>query len=344
MTIATTTATTTMSTTAEGNTERSLDSQYQGRGSFCSANIQHSTFPTEIFEEIILRFGPVHPYLPMEEDGIVERRTRLSTLCSCALTCRAWLPISRMCLYRDLTFISSEKASFELLVKSLEANPWLQTLVFGLAILDNDEDFTPSLTQSSTMSDEISRSWALMLAGKLPYLRDLTLTLARGLGCHPYFYRSLRTFSNVTSLTLAWKSSGSFHDLLAFLGAFPYLREVMLVGFKWSPRGIRELRAPPRSRFPPLTVLAIQSDGENGPQVWQPVSYAIMQAAADTVQSLYLEEGSIAYYALVSLQVQFYTVGSPAWGPSTSMCSRSVIWRTLTIPVLSDGYGSWRRL
>ncbi|KAH9888580.1 hypothetical protein C8Q73DRAFT_710863 [Cubamyces lactineus] len=282
---------------SDRNPWRPSDAQDQARDSFHSADILNSTFPTEIFEKIILQFGPFYPYLPMEEDGVLERRMRMSTLCSCALTCRAWLPTSRMCLYRDLTFISCEKTSFELLVESLDANPWLRTLVLGLSVLDNDEDFTPSLTQSSTAGEEISRTWALLLAGKLPNLRDLTLTLARGLGCHPYFFRSLRGFGGVTSLTLAWKGSGSFHDLLTFLVSFRYLREVMLVGFAWTPRGVRELRVPPRSRFPPLTVLAIQSDGENEPQVWQPLSHGIIQAAAETIKSLYLEETSIPYEA-----------------------------------------------
>ncbi|KAI0654722.1 hypothetical protein C8Q70DRAFT_467987 [Cubamyces menziesii] len=226
-----------------------------------------SAFPTEIYEQIIEEIGPNKILLPLLEEGVFDRRTRLSTLCACALTCRAWLPTSRTYLYRQLTFIGSENTALELLVRSLEANPWLRTLVHDLNVIDSDAEFTPGIIQPPSSvprepTRDISRTWALILAGKLPYVRDMGLALARGLTCHPQFVRSLHTFTAVSSLSLAWKGSGTFQDLLKILTAFSGLRRLLMYGAAWTPRGAQKLVLP-RDRFPPLVVLTIESEGEN---------------------------------------------------------------------------------
>ncbi|KAH9890696.1 hypothetical protein C8Q73DRAFT_793122 [Cubamyces lactineus] len=258
-----------------------------------------SAFPTEIYEQIVQEIGPNRIVLPLMEDGVLDRRTRLSTLCACALTCRAWLPTSRTYLYRQLTFIGTEKAALELLVRSLEANPWLRTLVYDLNVIDNDAEYTPGMVTDQTLSipeptRDISRTWALILAGKLPYVRDIGLALARGLTCHPQFVRSLHTFTAVASLSLAWKGSGTFQDLLKLLTAFSGLRRLLVYGASWAPRGARKLVLP-RRRFPQLVVLTIETDGESKPGLWQRVSYGIIQAAGPTLKVLFLEETSIPY-------------------------------------------------
>ncbi|KAI0653652.1 hypothetical protein C8Q70DRAFT_597016 [Cubamyces menziesii] len=225
--------------------------------------MRDSTFPTELFEAIIQEVRPCRLILPLEQDDFSEYRKRLYTLCSCARTCRAWAPTSRLCLYSRLIFISTEKKSFELLVRSLDGNPWLQTLVRGLSIIDNDDDYTPPIPRYSTAAGSISHTWALMLMGKLPRLQDIGFALARGLACHTHLSRALRTFSTVTSLSLAWKHSGSFEDLLKLILVFPALRNLMIHGSLWTPNGRRELHVPPRRHFPRLTALTIESEGQD---------------------------------------------------------------------------------
>ncbi|KAI0328096.1 hypothetical protein GY45DRAFT_1029069 [Cubamyces sp. BRFM 1775] len=252
-----------MSEPGSSSSHRYTKPSVHSRGSTVVQPPSGSAFPTELYEEIIQEIGPNRIMLPLAEEGELDRRTRLSTLCACALTCRAWLPTSRTYLYRQLTFIGTDKVALELLVRSLEANPWLRTLVHDLNVIDNDEEYTPGIVPPSTSSAwDISRTWALILAGKLPCLRDIGLALARGLTCHPQFVRSLHAFTAVTSLSLAWKGSGTFQDLLKLLTAFSGLRRLLVYGAAWAPRGAKKLVLP-RRRFPPLAVLTVESDGEN---------------------------------------------------------------------------------
>ncbi|KAI0325695.1 hypothetical protein GY45DRAFT_207516 [Cubamyces sp. BRFM 1775] len=259
--------------------------------------IPSSTFPTEIYEGILEQIGPFYTMIPLVESSIFERDTKLATLCSCALTCRAWLPTSRTCLYRNLTFTTADKTSFEHFVRSLEENPWLKTLIKALDIIDIDEDFTPALVRQPLEHEmDISQTWALMLAGKLPRLHTLGVAFANHLTRPSQFVKSLQTFSAVTTLSLAWKASGTFTDLFRFIASFHNLRRVMVYGAQWAPKGPRNIICP--RRFPMLSVLSIVSDGCTEGTVWRDVAYALLQAVAASIGILFIEDANIPYDSL----------------------------------------------
>ena len=180
-----------------------------------------SPLPTEIYEEIIEWVDALELRLfERKRLSVGQRRIRLSALHSCALTCRAWLPTSRACLYGHLIFISTDKAPLERLVQSLDANPWLRTLITRFDVIADANWFISDVCGSVTHASNpqptstISHTWAFMLAGKLPCLHSITVALSDGLARRPQFVRALQTFSIVSTLSLAWFESGSVADLL----------------------------------------------------------------------------------------------------------------------------------
>ncbi|KAH9888554.1 hypothetical protein C8Q73DRAFT_710665 [Cubamyces lactineus] len=206
-----------------------------------------SKFPTEVYEEII-RW--VHLGL-----SIKERQIRLSALCSCALTCRAWLPVSRACLYSNCTLYGEDKTSLDHLVRSLDANPLLRTLVTQLNVLATvtRTRAQPHHSTTSKPPSTILNTWSLILAGKLPRLHTLNLACSDKLARHPQSIRSMQTFSAITTLSLLWSDLATFADLMKFLAVFPNLQSVTLTGIllkgKGAPQAIRPRRFPALSRL-----------------------------------------------------------------------------------------------
>ncbi|KAI0329388.1 hypothetical protein GY45DRAFT_1324981 [Cubamyces sp. BRFM 1775] len=257
-----------------------------------------SAFPAEIDDAIFEWVAAYQSWSPMRRAAIT-RRTKLSmaTLCSCALTCRAWLPTSRACLYRRLVLRGSDRTSLERLVRSFETNPWLRTLISELDIVEDTElapnpSGPPRRILNLKRADDISHTWALILAGKLPSLHTLGVAFPDGLARHPQFVRSMRTFGAVTTLTLEWKSSGTFTDLFRLIAAFPNLRTVILHGTMWAPKGTRPVI--PSHRFPPLSRLTIMNGWFSKDTVSTDVTYTFLQVVADSVKILYLDApGSI---------------------------------------------------
>ncbi|KAI0324806.1 hypothetical protein GY45DRAFT_332891 [Cubamyces sp. BRFM 1775] len=224
-----------------------------------------SRFPTEIHEEIIYW---VHLLYDLSRRlSIEERQIRLLALCSCALTCRAWLPASRAYLYSNFTFFANDTASLDLLVRSLDANPWLQTLITRVNVYDQvtNCNTTPASHTCPKPTPKppgtISNTWAILLAGKLPRLHTLNLAFAdHGLARHPRLVRSLQTFSTVTALSLTWRSyssgPGTFADLLKNLAMFPNLQSASLTGLVCRRLGAASPVVRPR-RFPALSKLLL---------------------------------------------------------------------------------------
>ncbi|KAI0325685.1 hypothetical protein GY45DRAFT_206928 [Cubamyces sp. BRFM 1775] len=244
--------------------------------------------PTEIHEEIIQWAGLSQPWSTQTVVSVSARHTRLSTLYSCALTCRAWLPTTRTYLYHDLTFIRNDKVSLERLVRSLEADPWLQTLIYNLNIVD---DVAPGSRPFGT----ISNAWVHMLAYKLPHLRALGVVFPDGLAQHPRFFKSMRALgSSVMVLSLEWNCCGSFADLFRLLAVFPNLLDLTLDGTMWTPTGIRPVF--PLRRFPSLCRLAIVNchSGDNH-ALWREVTYMLLQAVANSIEVLELEEACMPF-------------------------------------------------
>ncbi|KAH9888571.1 hypothetical protein C8Q73DRAFT_190189 [Cubamyces lactineus] len=249
-----------------------------------------SAFPTEIYEEIISWVDHIQPWsLRYHEQCITAYQLRRSTLYSCSLTCRAWLPTSRTCLYHHLIILSTARIPFERLVQSLDANPWLRALPEIISVIDTHGELAtgPQRPESERVGD-ISHTWPVILASKipkLPCLRTLRVTLVGGLSRHPQYVRSLRMFNSITALSLAWSFSGSLADLLRLITAFPNLRTLSLLATGWRPRARHNVVLP--RQFPQLFHLAVRNPGCLGyDPVWRDVSRILLQAVASSIKIL----------------------------------------------------------
>ncbi|KAI0666349.1 hypothetical protein C8Q78DRAFT_469204 [Trametes maxima] len=283
-----------------------------------------SFFPTEICEEIIkhvdagrLLFNADNP----------DYRAQLATLSACALTCRAWLPTSRVCLYHNISFSKTDVRSLERLVWSLNANPMLRDLVVNLQILDNGGPVNlasstrevdssqprpadqPRL-RSPRVPSHVPQLWWPMLAGKLPRLQALTLFFDSGLSLpHPRSAAWLRTFSTVTKLSLAWRASGTYADLFRILSAFSRLRSLFLVGLGWIAQGAPRIDEVPRRAKPPsvsaLTVLLGNNDDRSSMRA---VFHGLLFSVASTIETLHVAELVIPpYESSPSMEEHSYT-------------------------------------
>ncbi|KAI0653642.1 hypothetical protein C8Q70DRAFT_596490 [Cubamyces menziesii] len=266
-----------------------------------------SAFPTEIYERIIICVDLTcvwslpdcseNPLEPPKNLSIEAHRGRLSTLYACALACRAWFPASRFALYRDLVFLSTDRISFERLVQSLNANPWLGMLLHTLSVIDNHKTSGTSLPiPTSDCVGDISNTWPVILASKtskLPRLHTLHLTLVDGLTRYPQYIRSMRTLNSVTTLSLAWRSSGSFADLFRLIAAFPNLRTLSLDAEHWIPMG--SLTVLPPRRFPQLSQLTIVASPSLEHKLWGGLSYVLLQAVASSIKVLDIPVSCIPY-------------------------------------------------
>ncbi|KAI0653644.1 hypothetical protein C8Q70DRAFT_596665 [Cubamyces menziesii] len=261
-----------------------------------------STFPTEIYERIIQWVSNRTQVRSIQAEKLSLKAylSRLSTLCSCALTCRAWLPTSRACLYHHLAFFSIDRISFERLVCSLNAKPWLGTLIVALAVIDNHKTTVDSKVSNSERAGDISHTWPIILAGKiskLPHLHTLHLTFADGLARHAQYMTSLqRIGTTVTTLSFRWYYSGSFADLVRIISVFPNLRTLTLVGRLWTPKG--NSSGIPLRRFPPLSKLAITNSQPYKDDMWKDITYKILRLTASSIDVLELDEACVPYLLL----------------------------------------------
>ncbi|KAI0325683.1 hypothetical protein GY45DRAFT_206594 [Cubamyces sp. BRFM 1775] len=259
-----------------------------------------SAFPTEIYERIIGWIGNLTQVwsLHAEKLSMEAYRIKLTTLYSCALTCRAWLPMSRVCLYHQPTFLSPNRIPFERLVQTLDAKPWLGNLINALAVIDNHKSTMDSKVSDRDCAGDISHTWPVILSGRissLPRLCTLHVTLADGLARHPQYIRSMRTIgSAVTTLSLEWYHSGSFADLFRLISAFPNLRTLMLAGGLWAPNGTRT--AISSRHLPPLSRLTITNSQPYKDGVWKEITYRMLQAAADSIAIIELDPACVPYF------------------------------------------------
>ncbi|KAJ8481182.1 hypothetical protein ONZ51_g6165 [Trametes cubensis] len=248
-----------------------------------------STFPTEIYEEIIGWADLSRLWSHQEQKlSIKAHRTRRATLYSCALACRAWLPTSRACLYQHLTIFSTDRVLFEHLVRSLSTNSNLRTLIRTISVIDTHKDSVtrPEVPGAKRVGD-IAHTWPVILAGqvfKLPCLHTINITLIDGLTRYQHYTRSLRTFNTLTTLSLVWSSAGSFADLVRLIATFPNLRSLSLKAEYWVPKGPHILK-PPR-QLPPLSQLTIVDSPNLSHDVWGEVNRILLQAVAGSIKIL----------------------------------------------------------
>ncbi|KAI8986799.1 hypothetical protein BD414DRAFT_43358 [Trametes punicea] len=200
-----------------------------------------SVFPIEIYEQIIEDIGQ-EALDPIDRSPLYRSRA-LKTLWSCALTCRAWVPKSNACLYRQLTF-SQDDVIMRPLLQTLDAHPALRTLVTELTITRRNVTNTTRSSQAAVNASPFTRPdsvrcmlFPIIMAHRFPRLEHLRLNPdgdfyrgeeTRGIIVHRAFLASLRTFRSVVKLSLCRVLFESYPDLEKILFAFPCLEIVAL--------------------------------------------------------------------------------------------------------------------
>ena len=126
------------------------------------AGLLPSAFPTEVYEHII----DFIPHSKAGDGGVCATR---SALCSCALTCRAWLPRSRHLLYQSVTLHVSRDSVRDQdvmgrLTRTLLASSFIAGLLHHLTVYD-----------ASMLNNSFSLALPLMFVCTLPNLHTLTI-------------------------------------------------------------------------------------------------------------------------------------------------------------------------
>ncbi|KAM5544415.1 hypothetical protein V8D89_002075 [Ganoderma adspersum] len=119
-------------------------------------------FPTEVYEQVI-------DFIPRTKAGQDGVRATRSALCSCALTCRAWLPRSRHLLYQSVTLYVSRDSVRDQdvmgrLTRTLLASSFIADLLHHLTISD-----------VSMSNNSFALALPLMFVCTLPNLHILTI-------------------------------------------------------------------------------------------------------------------------------------------------------------------------
>ncbi|KAI0359064.1 hypothetical protein OH77DRAFT_1131880 [Trametes cingulata] len=198
-----------------------------------------SAFPTEIYERIV-----EYAYMQLHSQEYITRGAcRISsgastTLRACALTCRAWLRIRRICLYRRLKLTPvSDSGALNHLIATLDASPTLRELVLELEVvwaprMEQMERDTMCGSHSALSHGDCNswHSWPVLLAGKLPRLRRVDLMSGSKLPLRHASRAFLRTFNSVVELNLYWHGESSLSEVARWLSSFPQVRCLSLDG------------------------------------------------------------------------------------------------------------------
>lgn len=180
--------------------------------------IMVSIFPTEIYEHIIDAVG--HSWKPHR------------TLRSCALTCRAWLPRSRMNIFRSMSFASVGAEGIHKFSQILDNAPHLQLLVEEVKVSMSDHPLG-----ARPQTREAIEILPIILWGKLPVLRALRLSAINRntapLALHRLFFPCLSQFSTITTLTLYHVTYSRFGDFAQMLRALRNLRNLECGQVRW---------------------------------------------------------------------------------------------------------------
>ena len=199
-----------------------------------------SVFPTEIYEQVI--------------DSLAQFQKPHKALRNCALVCWAWVPRSRLCLFRSISFASTGSEGVHRLAKLLDEAPHLRLLI---------QEVKLSMTQhplgSGPQSRETIEILPFLLYGKLPALRNLRLSAmnrnARPLSFHSSFFPALAGFQAVTTLGLyhvTYARSGDFVRMIAIL---PNLQTLECGYIGWIHRDSHI--------FDPLRISTLRFEGAN---------------------------------------------------------------------------------
>ncbi|KAJ3478901.1 hypothetical protein NLI96_g9430 [Meripilus lineatus] len=178
------------------------------------AETDHSSWrlPLEICEKVVQFVEDIDDSDPFGE------RTRWS-LYSCALVCRDWVPISRICLFRRVELADDRTAiSF---MDTVVASPGLGVYV---------QDLTIDL-------DQKQKGWIYQLLQVLPpRLPNLDHLEYRKLPVlHPLFFGLSPRFTTVSSVRLSLLERWSFREIVRLVSGFKNLKKLEVLSGRWVP-------------------------------------------------------------------------------------------------------------
>ena len=224
------------------------------------AGLLPSAFPTEVYEHII----DFIPHSKAGDGGVCATR---SALCSCALTCRAWLPRSRHLLYQSVTLHVSRDSVRDQdvmgrLTRTLLASSFIAGLLHHLTVYD-----------VSMLNNSFSLALPLMFVCTLPNLHTLTiretiLPLAVTSAC----CLAISKLTSVAALTLYAVVFADVSVLGRVLAALPGLHDLTLnnVLYASEMHGVERGTTPgplDASRMPRVRRLSMTVPGASGGEV-----------------------------------------------------------------------------
>ncbi|KAI0754587.1 hypothetical protein C8Q80DRAFT_376110 [Daedaleopsis nitida] len=162
-----------------------------------------SVFPIELYEQIIDAVASCYPRM--------ARPHRDKTLQSCALTCTAWLPRSRMNLYRSVSFAAAGSAGLHRFARLLDSATHLQPLVSEVKLTMGDHPLG-----AGPETREAIEILPIILCGRLPNIRSLRVSAMNRNGAplalHRAFFPCITQFATVTKLVLYNVTFARFSD------------------------------------------------------------------------------------------------------------------------------------
>ena len=182
-------------------------------------------FPIEIYEHIV---DCIHS----DDAGTDGVRNMQKALCSCALTCQAWLPRNRFLLYQSITVNSSgdhahNQDVMRRLAGTMNSSAHLTDLIRHLTVCPITSFSKPG----------VASVLPLLLVNTLPKLHTLTIHEST-LIVNPAFCHSVAKFSALATLNLTlivFANISAFRRLLAALQSLRYLK---LENVSWQTVGI----------------------------------------------------------------------------------------------------------
>ena len=177
-----------------------------------------SVFPTEIYEHII--------------DCIGQWKRSRKTLRNCSLTCWAWVPRSRLNLFRCISFASTGSDGIYRFSRLLDEATYLRSFIQEVKISMGDHPLG-----ARPQTREALEILPVILYGKLPTLRTLRLSAmnrhSRPLSLHPSFFPSLAQFRTVTSLVLYHVTFARSADFVRTIASLPLLKILECGQVEW---------------------------------------------------------------------------------------------------------------
>ncbi|EJF60583.1 hypothetical protein DICSQDRAFT_161982 [Dichomitus squalens LYAD-421 SS1] len=224
--------------------------------------------PIEIYEQIIDSVG-----IGVGARDYVVSVAR-ATLCSCCLTCQAWLPRSRALLYKSITLKaprpSDLQISFQKLVRTILDSPLIAALVENI-----------TLSELSASKSGVASVLPILLIGRLPHLRTFTIHETT-LVVSPGFCSSISSFPALETLKLATVMFPNISAFRRLLTALPRLRDLTLDNVFWQTVGaVPETMIQYIGSMPPIRRLSVI-----GGQVVGPATWAVLELLAPYLEQL----------------------------------------------------------